>query len=351
MLAFNKSTTLSNNSDYLQNIEPMQLEKLEIVSIVINILNFSVCLWILFALLKLSNYKSNQRKQKYYKHDKSCLTNYICFVPIFPSLRVIATQCTMVVKWYPYEKNGIACQYLNKISIVFMFVSLTMIFIFPWLRQLHLYQQPTLKRLNTKLVKALSVALLIELIVGAIVVGSLYFFNSNFKQDLETMECVKLNYELDPTLKIIYCIAVVGFLVYQVSLFALLMYPLIKHIRKGGSEQNSQTKKKITSMLKHAVVCVVILTCVPLLASILENSSSFTEKLPLYLQHSLIDTELNILLFSVVISFENWKGILTFSYPPQASITRASTVTRGSSIRQSFKVSTSSNNNSSQNKQ
>ena len=164
------------------------------------------------------------------------------------------------------------------------------------------------------------------------------------------MECVKLAYELDSIQKVVYCISIVGFLVNQVSLFALLMYPLIKHVRNQSSDRSSRTRKKIVSMLKHAVVCVVIFTCVPLFASMLKNSSSFTSKLPLYFQHSVIDVELTVLLFSVVISFENWKGILTFSYPSEVNVTRASTIKRGSSMRTFVKVSTSSNNNSSQNK-
>ena len=347
ILIYNNTSNFLNTTGYLQSYEADQWKKSEILSLVINIVNFLACLWILFSLLNYSIYKLMQRR-KSFEHKSNLLVNFACFTTMFPLIRIIATQQFLTVKLYSIQKIDLVCHYLvSNVSDSLYFVSLMMVYVFPWLRQHYLYQQPLMKHLNTKLVKVISITLLLYSIVNILTIGFLNVSYLNYQMDVDTLECIRVKTTLEVlrSKEIVYyisCISTFGFLFSQISLFALLMYPVLKHRKNRVSKQSKHSKKMLDSILKQGIVSLVIITCVPIGVGILRNNSHFTDDVPLHLQEPLLDIGLSILLFSVVFSFQKWKSILTFSFSSKSPVSRFSTINRKSTIRSNCQVSRSS---------
>ena len=310
----------NNTADFSEHHGP---DTFDVISCLINTANFSVCLWVLLSLINFYNY---QKRKNIALKKNTFLVKYTCFTPLFPLIRIILTQSTLFVKWFSTHENDQVCQVLMSLSKVILFISSTTVYVFPWVKQRCLYQQPSMRHLNTNCIKAVSGTLLLFSIIISIGLCLTLVIPFRVSMDPYTKECVKKTTLSDVPLstKIFYVFSIASFIVNQVSLLALFTYPLRKHNKRQSDNQNCKLSKMIVSTLRHAVYSTVVNTTGTIFTGFLVTFLCLKYNLPIHLQKSVADIGLSILLFSVIVSFVKWRSILTFSLSSKSS-TRGNT--------------------------
>ena len=97
----------------------------------------------------------------------------------------------------------------------------------------------------------------------------------------------------------------------QVALFALFTYPLRKHSSKSV---NREIGRKIASTLRHSAASTLLNTTGTVVTGCVGSILCFKRGIPAYVLKSLADVGLSVLLFSVVVSYDKWKKILSFQF-------------------------------------
>ena len=305
---------------------------LQPIALTTNIANFLFCLWIFFSLKKFASYQRQKRKSSF-------LVNYPPYTAVFPLIRIISTQSILFVEWFPHSKNDQICAVLVKVSRVLYFISLLLIYVFPWLRQQYLYQQPSMRHLNTKLVKLMSTALILTYVLSTIAICFLIVFRSSFVADLFSMECVReaASPKFQEIITKVFFLLALGFVVNQIIIFSLFTYPLLQYKNSRAPKRNDQVSKSIVSTLKHAAASVGVSTS----ATFLTGTTKIDpiKRLPGSFRASMFDVAMCMVLFSVVVSFEKWRSVLCFSLSRKQSVDNTLIVSDSSSIKNNLKIS------------
>ena len=299
--------THSNNTMMTETLG--QEKKIEIISQAINIWNFIACIWIFFSLKNFANHERQKMNRN------SFLINISCYISVLPFIRVVTTQSMLFVKWFFIKKNDQACQILMHVSAMPFFLSLLFIYLYPWARQKFIYKQPSISRFNTKCMKIFSNVLFIYLVVGCVTLGIFHIVLSTFEMDLNTGECVMLETTSKDLRfkKVTFFLVILGFVVNQVLLLYLFMRPLSKHRNSNTTDPNNQVSQQIKSIINHAIGSLVLNTLATVVIGVLGTNSYMMHQIPGHLRNSVFDIGMTTLLFSVVVSFEKWIKILTFS--------------------------------------
>ena len=96
----------------------------------------------------------------------------------------------------------------------------------------------------------------------------------------------------------------------QIALFALFTYPLRKHNSKSV---NRDIGRKIASTLRHSAASVLLNTTGTVVTGYVGCILFLKWGIPAYVHKSIADVGLSVLLFSVVVSYDKWKKIISFS--------------------------------------
>ena len=296
-------------------------KSLQITAQIVNILNFSFCLWVFLSLKKFVKHKnklmiaSNNLRRK-------IIVLSAC-TPIVPLIRILSSQAVLSLSWFISKRNDRICEIVVDTSIVLYYIALLPVFIFLWVKQRFLYKQPSMRHLNTIKLKILSYFSVFLVSVAGMVICILFVLPNSFIMVPPSMECRK-NTEVVPIVndKIYHVSSMTAILGTQLILFLLFVYPLLMYKKSKSMNKNRLVTKKITATLKHAAISNVIMTSSIVLTLIL--LTTVLDGLPNYIRNSFYDFGTCFILFSVVISFKNWKKIFTFSIH-RTSMTRKST--------------------------
>ena len=280
----------------------------------VNVVNILFSLWIFFALLNFARYQKKKIKRS---KQKLFLVNYSLCLTIFAVISFVSTQSILFVEWFSYRKNDETCQRITDFAAVFFLITLLLIYLFPWLRQRYLYQQAPLSHLNTTFVKVMCAVSLLILVLSVTTNGFFVIWPQKFKMMKSchnTVQCMKLKTMAEDRFEIkfiYYCSAAIVVAI-QIFYLALLIRPLLKH-RKNKNIQNSLTNKKVVSTLQQLTASALICSFATVAMGVLGEYLDLVLEVRVVLRNSVFDIALNVLLFSVVISYEKWKKILTFS--------------------------------------
>ena len=315
------SVSNKNSSNYIWNFSRVEMGENVDRSInynydvqAINITNALFCLWMFFALLNFSIYKN--KKAKTSKQTK-ILVIYSLFCSIFPLIRILLTYAILFAEWLSTTPDDNLCEVLTDSANVFFYVTVSLIYVYPWLKQRYLYQQPLLERFNTKLVRVASAASLVFMALFVLFHGCVSIIPIRYKMDPETLQFMVANNEPNTevwreNLEIAYYVTSGGTALVQIYLLTLLVRPL-QQFRKDKLAQSSETSRKVFRTLRQAVVSFIVCFLATVAFSFLGKYVGLKENTRVGFRNSVFDIAMNVLLFSVVVSYENWWNILTFS--------------------------------------
>ena len=304
----NTYTTLNDKSNISHNYDVQA----------INILNLLFCLWMFFALLNFAVYKIKKGKNS---KQKMILVIYSVCCSVFPLISTLITYSILFVEWFSTEPDNKLCKRITDSAAVFFFISMLLIYLYPWLKQRYLYQQPSMQHLNTKLVKVMSVVALVLMSLLIIFIGFVVSAPNRYQMDPKTMQFTLANNQpewIKYGLKVAYYVAAGEVALIQLGLFVLLVRPLLE-FRKNKVAKNSETGKKVVRTLKQALVSFAICSVATFMSGFLGEYVDLKENIRVSLRNAVFDIAMNVSLFSVVVSYENWWKIITFSLPRKSA--------------------------------
>lgn len=302
MLTYNFSIQQNKTTNYTS-------KNLQIVAQIINVLNFAFSLWVFLSLRKFVKLKNKLMASNNLRKKIVVLSAY---TPIIPLVRIISSQVVLSISWFATQKNDKLCETVLDASMVFYYLALLPVFNFLWVKQRFLYKQPSMRHLNTTKLKTLSYFSVFLAPVAGMLTCVLFVIPNSFVMLTPSMEC-KRKSDVVPIVKhkMYHISSMAVILGTQLILFVLFVYPLVVYKKGKTMNKNRLVIKKITATLQHAAISNGIMTSsivitLVLLTTVLKN-------FPSHILNSFYDLGMCFILFSVVVSFENWKNIFTFS--------------------------------------
>ena len=158
---------------------------------------------------------------------------------------------THLLFWIGYNDNeeNQTCEILLDISeVAFVMVYVT-VYLFLWWRQRYIYRQPSIASINTKTIKILSWACLTCFILGSTAV--IFLFLKDARHQSTSIGCyVRTNVTVESKKSsfIAYVFSSVGIVIAQISVFTLILYPLIRHYNLQIEQTNIETSSSASSV-------------------------------------------------------------------------------------------------------
>ena len=285
-------------------------KNLQIVAQIINVLNFAFCLWVFLSLRKFVKHKNKLMIASNNLRRKIIVLS--AYTPIVPLVRTISSQVVLSVSWFATERDDKLCEAVLDVSMILYYLALLPVFNFLWVKQRFLYKQPSMKHLNTTKLKILSYFSVFLASVAGMLTCVLFVIPNSFVMLTPSMEC-KRKSDVVPMVKdkIYHISSMTVILGTQLILFVLFVYPLVVYKKGKTMKKNRLVIKRISATLKHAAISNGIMTSSIVITLVL--LTTVLKDYPSHILNSFYDLGMCFILFSVVVSFKNWKNIFTFS--------------------------------------
>ena len=211
--------------------------------------------------------------------------------------RFVCEHCELLLQHF--EADVDFCDKLNKTKMLFSAVNVAAVYLFLWTRQRLYYLEPAMKELSNKTTRTMSTLSLFFLFIGHFVGNILFLLFRDF--NLSAVGCV--NNIKDETLfeYLPWIWLGTGSMVYQIILFALFIYPLIRHKSlvpsSNGFHNTISVIKRTTIATSTCIATDFISSCLIVLARD-EN-----EIVPIFSY----DISATINVVCVIMSFGDWK--------------------------------------------
>ncbi|XP_077974910.1 uncharacterized protein LOC120330096 [Styela clava] len=194
------------------------------------------------------------------------------------------------------RSSEMACLHLKKPKIFVGFLVYLTVYMSFWVRQRIFYSSPQLNHLSNKATRFLSKWILLVLVLGYLA-NLVYFMvegDSHYKP-LPPNGC-SVSSDAIP-----WYLLAANTVIMQFTLLALLTYPMLKRNKaRQGGEPNNRLIRLVRKVLMAAIFAVVC--CISSLFIILFISTPIDEK-----SLFIVDVNLTILVFTVVIMFSDWR--------------------------------------------
>ena len=155
--------------------------------------------------------------------------------------------------WIGYNDNeeDQTCEILMDISIVAYVLAFIMVYLFLWMRQHFIYKQPSITSINTKTIRVLSWTCFTYIILGAIAVIFLFVEDAGHQStSIDSYARTNITNVNELISFNVFYLSSAGLVLAQISVFALLVYPLIHHwnVRVHAHQTNIQVSTNRNSV-------------------------------------------------------------------------------------------------------
>ena len=193
------------------------------------------------------------------------------------------------------RKAEVTCQVLSRVEIITLTLGMGFVYFYLWLRQRIFYVHPSLKMLNNKIVKSISVAIAIVWCVymAPVLIFYLMFVSYHFKSGF----CQVDDNSTNSYLKLLLSWALISILM-QLALLGLFVYPILRQKR---------SKPSLIHRVKKALILTVISLVTDVSALTLTYVFYRTNAITIFLLYSL-DLLVNHLV--TIFCFDHWKAML-----------------------------------------
>ena len=309
----------SNVTD--QDVEFVFRNDIWLFDLIIDSLLAIVSLYLLSSLIRHRAKRVKLRargQEKFSKETRySCFAKNICVLISFVStLFQFFSLGNLYLERFDYRSNATSeddwrlpqgvCQVLPKVRILVLIIGTGLVYLFLWTRQKVFYVNPSLKVLNSKLVKATSYSVLIFWLLYFATVSLIYLIVIQYER-LFPEGCVLMKKS-----RVVFRSIIVSWLcvsvAMQITLLALFIKPILNRMTlKGHETRRSKSFSRLLKRLKRAVA----LTGLCLLSDIVSGVCVilfFKPKSNNYTFPYNINVAVN--LFAVIGCFDYWFAIL-----------------------------------------
>ena len=221
MLNFTDKMFLRNETDDLPPFQPVLWN----VTFGLNVVSLVMTFWLVYTIgiYGVKSGKFQRKRKSDYSGGmilKILFAISICALPRFAS--------TLVLTWIgfnPGSEGDYICETVMDITIGTYYLALLPVYIFLWMRQRSLFQQPSINRLYSTTVKGISWGSLLFLIVAG--VGIVVVFVVPKAYLASPRGCILTEEEAENVT--VFYILLVVLLTGQITLLALFIYPLHLH--------------------------------------------------------------------------------------------------------------------------
>ena len=212
---------------------------------VVNVILIILSIWLTASS---ALYTSRSSKKKNFEKNSKRLLRMATLASVLTLPRLISTN---LLFWIGYNDDikDQTCEILLDISVVAIIVTFAFVYLFLWLRQHYIYKQPSITAINTKTVRILSWTCFIYIIFGTFVLVFLFVKDAGHQSTPIGCFARRNVTNINETASFNgYYFSAVGVVLAQISVFALLVYPLIRHWNLRIEQTNIQTSSE-----KHSV--------------------------------------------------------------------------------------------------
>ena len=168
------------------------------------------------------------KKMNFYKDQKRLLQ----MATLTSALTLPRLLLTHLLFWIGYndDEEDQTCEIVMDISVVAYVLTFMMVYLFLWMRQHYIYKQPSIASINTKTIRVLSWACFTYIIIISICVIFLFVKDAGHRSTLIGCYTRRNVTNVNETTSFNgYYFSSAGLVLAQISVFALLVYPLIRH--------------------------------------------------------------------------------------------------------------------------
>ena len=232
------NSTSKPTSENLFNFKMHQDQAIWISSFIVNIILITLSMWLTASS---TLYISKYSKKNFERNRKRLLQMAI----LASALTLPRLLLTHLLFWIGYndDEEDQTCEILMDTSVIAYVLAFIMVYLFLWMRQHFIYKQPSITSINTKTIRVLSWTCFTYIILGAIAV--IFLFVKDTGHQSTSIGCYArtniTNVNELISFNVFYLSSAVVVLA-QISVFALLVYPLIRHWNLHTDQTNIQTQ-------------------------------------------------------------------------------------------------------------
>ena len=175
-------------------------------------------------------YTLRSRKKMNFHKDQNRILQMATLTSALTLPRLLLTQLLFWIGYNDDDREDQICEIIMDISAVAYVLGFMVVYLFLWMRQHYIYKQPSIASINTKTIRFLSWACFTYIILGAIAVIFLFVKDADHRPT--SIGCYTrrnvTNVNKTTSFNVYYFSSAVLVLA-QISVLALLVYPLIRH--------------------------------------------------------------------------------------------------------------------------
>ena len=265
----------------------------------------------LYLNVALAIFEYNKNRKKDPKENSKKIQDFLsdgslCLVA---AVFVLIRCCLEQIELRLGRESNLACRIYQHLLVEVYHLSLTCLYILLWMRQLKMYRHRALRHLSTKPLRIASYGVLFGILASSIASAASYLVT--FTLIASPQGCVyDLSFPDGPPSSLPgYLLFAISF-VFQFSLLALLLNPLMNHYRiqicRSSDVDPPKTKKNVRETIIRLTVCTTI--CVlsdGVSSSLLIFVHDATT--PIMFWANVYTTNLILNVVTVVCSFADWK--------------------------------------------
>ena len=295
-LTMNNTTDVpSDHPDYLKGI-----------SQALTLINFVVDLWLLIALCR---YSKLRRKSGRSGDNKMKILKWAACTPVIPLIRVLSTQLVVSIGTFvDPEKSDLGCEWAVDLSVCAYYAAMLSVYTFLWSRQRYIYTQPSMRHMDTRMIKFLSKMALLIMYVAGLALCVLFVWP--FRYEMVAGDCQRRQGEVTTwTNEVFHYSSLAAMVTTQVIMFLLFVHPLLKFRHGSLAVNQDQVNRRLANATRQAALSTAV-SSAAIFVSAVVASTLLPDHSPVHFSNAIYDVGLSIVVFSVVLSFERWTQIL-----------------------------------------
>ena len=278
------------------------------ISQTLTVINFLFDSWLLIALCRYS--KLRRKAGKNPGDGKMKILTWAVCTPVFPLIRILSTQMVIstgfFVDSYP-EKADLGCEWAVDFSVCAYYAAMLSVYTFLWSRQRYIYRQPSMRHMDTKMIKLLSKMALLLMYVAGLALCVLFVWPLRY--EIGTGECRRRGGEVTTwTNEVFHYSAVVTMVTTQLIMFLLFVHPLLKFRQGSLAFNQDQVNRRLANATRQAALGTFVSTAAILVSAVVA-STLLPDNYPVHFSNAVYDVGLSAVVFSVLLSFEKWRQI------------------------------------------
>lgn len=284
------------NPDYDYNMEWIVTESLTVPLAVLAL--YLAITQIAYCVIERRNAASTEEpgRNKNKKAKRAVILNVmLAFAAVFAFLRVGIDLRLPLGRF-----NDYGCDVGIKFKLFNYVISINLLYLLLWLRQRIFYSHPTMKFLNTRLIRFFGWSTAAIILLGLISTSTIFLVAGKYVGT--QWGCVIHD---SPLIKIRWMIMISCTIVSQLLLLSLFVYPLVKHrLRSSVSRGSSTHSDSIIQLIKRATVTTAI--CIATDLGFALVIFKFAHKI-MTMTTFLYDVNILVNVICVICSFPNWR--------------------------------------------